>query len=118
MQANEWGALIDRLAAKLAVPAEQLWAVLLRQAQVEAWLNLLWAIVLIGGMAVVAVIAHRWTQRLAAEDQYFDPVIPYIPLTIGGAAVVGIGLMFLHSAVIAFANPQFAALKFILDAAR
>lgn len=118
MQANDWGSLIDKLAAKLAVPAERLWAVLQRQAQIDAWLSLGWAVLLIGGTLVAVYMAHRRIQKQIAEHSYSDAEVVYIPLIVCGLLLLGLGGANLHDAIIAFANPEFVALQYILEAAK
>lgn len=69
------GSLIDKLAAKLSVPAAHLWDVLTRQARVEAWSDIGVALLWVGVAIAVVVGSNVFLAFLAdVEAEYLVKV--------------------------------------------
>ena len=103
-------ALIDKLAAKLSVPAAQLWDILVRQARVNIVFDALWAL----GAVVLAVLVVKWWKGVEEDDYNED--VKRIGLGIVAFIALLVFAISLQSVVTALANPQYAALRLILDA--
>ena len=117
------GSLIDKLAAKLAVPAAQLWEILTRQAKVAGLTSLLWAA---AWFVLAIVLAKQWERAKRSDAQfealrkegkaYGEPPSTSLFVVIGTILLTGIGLFWLTAAIQRLVNPQFYALKYVLDA--
>jgi len=99
--------------------APHVWAVAVRQAQIDAWLSLFWFMVCVG-IVVAYVHALRVGLRQfkeSGEDEFilWDGSVLFILATvfIGVCMVVAIPLS-LTSAVKGLANPEYAAMKALL----
>ena len=110
--AEKVGAVIDTIAAKLAVPAAQLWEILARQAFVDGVSYAVWTALLI--VAAIAIHRYRpkWTREFMTEGQEAAMVIGII---VTGALTISAAFC-LTAAVRYMASPKFYALKYILDA--
>jgi predicted membrane channel-forming protein YqfA (hemolysin III family) len=105
---------LDALAAKLGTTGEHLWGVLLRQARIEAWSNLmLFVFALIVGCLSCFVIS-KVSKRDDSDD--FIPVsLICILLAIGALAFV---VELPGEILTKFLNPEYWALKQIVSGAK
>ena len=94
---KEIAPLLEQLAAKLGTTVEKLWPVLVRQATVEAKTNLIWIVVL----CVVSYVVFSF----ATEGYRWLTLAPILVL-----------VLYVEDTVQRFANPQYFAVKEILDA--
>lgn len=135
--------IIQTLAAELKVPAEYLWAVLVRQARVEFFQSLAWFAVVVALWVAVAVVARRimrsareeWTEYEAARAEYdrnpretpwpekpdgwADNDGAVIGATILGALLVLVTMLGFADLITNaghLANPEYFALDRVLDA--
>ena len=113
-QGNVAVQVIDALAAKLAVPASQLWAVLIRQVPVEVGKDVVWllvcAVAIYGCIRVWRFLAAAGTYRYdeAKMGMVLVSVVVAIAVTLSlYSAITDIGYLF---------NPQYFALNEILSA--
>lgn len=113
MQTDFTGA-INTLAQHLAVPAQMLWATLLRQAYIEGAQRLVFLALLVPAIWLL----NKWRLSILAQKSYADDGewIAFGFASIGAAiallfaivnAINGVGYLF---------NPQYFALQEILDA--
>jgi hypothetical protein len=98
-------ALLDKLATKLGVAADQLWQLFLRQQRVEAISDTILAVLMIGGVYALFRLS-QWNMR--RDDPYDDPAFLFIPF--GGIILFVLALVFGHAAFTEFYNPGYAAL--------
>lgn len=96
--------MIKELADKLGTTAEHLWAVLVRQAVVEATTNL----ILFGAVSLVALFfaGWAWVHKDRHDDHEFRPAT-FIIITL----LVGIGGAVLSSEIPQLLNPEYYAFQ-------
>ena len=119
--AQQVGSVIDTIAAKLAVPAAQLWEILTRQAVVDGIGSAVWAL---AWFVAATLVWRSWWARAKAhdartipKDQFDDDSFPVAPFVlIATTILVGFGLHQTTQSIAQLVNPQFAALKYVLDA--
>lgn len=117
MQANDWGAVIDKLAAKLSVPAAELWTVLVAQGRIDALVAAAWMATAVAVALWLVTTGRRRAAEIAASN-HFDGDMIWVPWW---AAMIGsvIALCaFVPTILTGLFNPRFLALKYILDAAK
>jgi hypothetical protein len=109
---------IGRLVESIESIAPHVWAVIVRQAQIDAWLSLFWLAVCIGAV-IVYVFGLRWALRKFRESDesfmYWDGQIPLILIS----SLIIIALLILvpttlTSAIRGFANPEYVAIMKLL----
>jgi hypothetical protein len=115
-------ARLDALASKLNVTSQQLWAILVRQAYAEAYVDLAYA----GVFAVIMFTAIYWLHRSitygrSTEKAGYDSDWP--ALAVAGAIVFSIIVLIsaavvicdLNDAVLILLNPQYWAYKHLFS---
>ena len=107
---------LDALADKLGTTAAYLWAVLIRQAKIEAITDILWIVLVIG--IVYGVV--RWTiNYYTRHDELMDGEpkegIPLVVAWIIGAICIGFGIACLFELPTLILNPEYWALQQILN---
>lgn len=110
MNAQNIGQILDAIAARFSVPAAHLWAILVRQAYVEAFTSF------VGFLVVSVVTALLWRKgvRVHAEDSYAAE-----PWFVGAMCVSLVCAIFFIMLVIDVShalNPEYYALMKVLDA--
>jgi uncharacterized membrane-anchored protein len=105
--------VIDHLAAKLSVPASQLWGVLLRQAKLEGYMDLGFTAVFLAGGVLLALLT-RHAIRECADNSWSEWEIGGVFAGISAAVMLILALVCLHSAVTELANPAYFAAQAIL----
>lgn len=110
---------LDALAAKLGVAAQYLWSVLLRQAQVEAWKDIvegsIWAVVaIVSGIMLVTTI-RRESKKDGYDGWMPEPIILAIAATIFLLVGIVVAGCLLDSAIDPLFNPGYWALHHILN---
>lgn len=116
MNPQDIGTLIDKLAAKLSVPAAQLWGILVKQAGIDAIKSVAWTVFF--AVVVWAILGHgrRQVHAWAEEEPAAAPLWLFWGLMlIASIAMVGWNV---SHALNGYLNPEFVALQYILDAAR
>ena len=103
------------LAEQLGVAVEKLWSVLLTQAPISGFFNLIFYIVVIG----IAYFTYRtwlWAHKNVAKNSA-DEILYLISVTlfILVVALVLISITSLHVTVAAFFNPEYWALREVLQ---
>lgn len=112
--------LLTALAEKLGTTVEYLWSVLLKQAYVEGILNIIYCVITIILFIVFYKYAKyfsskwkEWTDNCEAEEIF--PIIILVILSVGTLILLGASIFeFLPTAITAFNNPEYWALKEIL----
>jgi hypothetical protein len=102
---------IDALAAKLGVTASQIWAVLVKQARIEAVEDICWALfwfLLAGLLSRMAWHAHKKDEESSGEVIVFGVITAVVCIGVGMAFIAGTPGMIL--------NPQYWALKRLAEA--
>jgi uncharacterized membrane protein len=110
--------VVNNLAEKLHVPVTILWTTLVREAVIEGWNNVIWGFFFLGGAIATIFIAKHLTKSSHAADDPMDFVLGLlaIAVAIGGGVSLVVGLTQLHDALPMIYNPQYFAVKHILDA--
>ena len=115
MNAQEMTAVLDALAAKLAVPVAHLWAVLVRQARIGLVFDALWTLI---ASYVLYLIVRKWWPSINPQDRWDAVDTGFVRA--GAIAAAGIVLVVLtfsvYGAVTALVNPEYAALRLIFEA--
>ncbi len=122
------GSLIDKLAAKLSVPASHLWTILVRQAEIVSVTQWVWVVVwlivaALAGVGFRRLVAKLVTQRAeqAARSGYIEDTSDARAfLTVLSWAVpvvlVAIAITLAVQAIKMHLNPEYYAIQDILDA--
>jgi hypothetical protein len=111
---KEIAPLLEKLAAKLGTTAEYLWAVLVRQATVEAWLYSVCAAVALS----IACYVFGLSRSANGQREGFDAMSSKdLRRTIAVLFLI-VGLALLSAGVGHFVNPEYYALSEILGALR
>jgi len=117
-QGTDWGKVVESLAAKLSVPAGQLWAVLVRQARIDAIEATVWMVLCVVILGWLGTGGVSKAKAIHANNSY-DGWLVWFPWT---ALLVTASLILACYAVPTvlrgFLNPEFGALKYLLDAAK
>lgn len=119
---QEVGALIDKLAAKLSVPAAHLWQILVKQAQVEAAFAALWIVAYAVLLYVTwAVLRPKLAAWKAADKSYLsDREVGWMFFVLGAVAFTCVGGGFAiagaKNILVYLLNPEYAALQQIVAA--
>lgn len=107
--------LIEKLAEKLGTTSEYLWAVLVKQAPISAAIDLgilIFSII----FGIVLLRMHRYFSK---NDKYDDleelVVVPMIIMAILFAVFIIAGVMSLPEVFSGFFNPEYWALKEVMD---
>lgn len=107
--------LIEQLAAKLGTTADHLWGVLLRQAPIEAVVDLFY----VGFVVVLFFVArsfHRWA---CADERRYDDWVIGSSIAWGAWCIFALIVMIVISELpTLFLNPEYWALKEVLHAVR
>lgn len=115
---DETSKLLRELADKLGTTTEHLWIVLVRQATINAYTNLFLCTLIVVYLGVVVRLHIKF---LNDENEWSyenkDMTVGGPMILAGFASVVTIVAFFsmFRSAVTGFLNPEFAALKYILE---
>lgn len=119
---QEAGALIERLADKLAVPAAKLWSVLVLQARVEAIANVVLIGLYLAGLFVIwrVLFPKLRAWRLEDNSSISDRDIGWVGFQAGAVLfTIGFGIastIALNNTVGYLINPDYYALRQVLDA--
>lgn len=110
---------ISRLIESMESIAPHIWAVMVRQARIDAWLSLFWFVACIGIAIAYTHILRRWLRMYQESDEgsfiLWDGSIPMILASVIIAVIVLVGIpISLTSMVQGFANPEFAAIRTLL----
>jgi hypothetical protein len=112
---TDWTALVDKLAAKLSVPAAHLWSVLVRQARVDTISAGIWCVI---AVVLVAYLATRGQRRLRAWIEeggtWSERGIAWVPFGIVTTVAVATFAINLPTFVSGLLNPDFVALNYII----
>ena len=110
--------LIEELAQKLGTTAEYLWAVLIKQAPISAMTDLLFFI-LASFSGILLYKLHKWMSEKDIYEDYEDIAIaPMIVLTILWGIIWIVFFFSLGNVITGFLNPEYWALKEVLDVAK
>lgn len=107
---------LDALAAKLGVVTSHLWAVLVRQQQVQFLVDLLYTVVTVAGVVVAAVLLRNFLRKFKATND---------EMWAGGAFAAGVVLLIvgicacvniasLMDSVGRLMNPEYYALRSLM----
>jgi len=112
--------LLEKLAEKLGTTVEHLWQVLVRQAYIAGVYDISFAVIFIlasvVGIPKFVRLLKNWLQK-GGDAEFFAPVIAVASI-VGWAVVAVIVLSSIRDAVFALANPEYWALKEVLEAIR
>lgn len=123
IQSTDWAKVIESLAAKLSVPAAQLWEVLVRQARIDTIEASIWLVIAVTTLILLTTVGQRRMRAYIdkAQDSYSASdrrLACVIPSVIVGVAAIAIFADTLPVVLRGIFNPQFGALKYLLDAAK
>jgi uncharacterized Tic20 family protein len=108
--------LLNDLAEKLSTTSDKLWAMLLHQARIQFWTNLIiYAACALISYALYRTCRHLFT-RVDKDDQFEMPatIAVIISIIFVGVAVIGF-LTTLQDTISALVNPEYWALTQILS---
>ena len=109
--------LLEQLAQKLGTTVEYLWGVLIQQAQVAAFINLGYSVVLIITW-IMGIKLHFYFGKNGKYDDYDTGAI-YIGIMVAFAITLVLTsiamFFFLGNIVTGFVNPEYWALKQVLN---
>lgn len=111
---------ITKLAQSLNVASEHVYEALIKQAMVSGIMSLVWASVMFGVVAVCATAIRRAWRR-AEEDSWYgadDATLISIPTAFGLAIALIWGMCATEYALTALLNPEYWAIKEVLDAVK
>lgn len=103
--------LLRDLASQLGTTVDFLWGVLLVQARLTGYMSIIWAIFWTIPFLICAIVAYIGFKE-GADDETSSFMT--IAGTIVGIIMLAIVVMFITSAITAFANPEFWAINRIL----
>lgn len=108
----EYDKIIDKLAEKLQVPAEQLWKILIKQAPIDS-ITSITSIVLCSIFIVCLIILfHKIGKRNPYDNDFY---ILYQSIgVLSLAVIIVIAMCYLPMIIAGFVNPEYWALKQIL----
>ena len=117
---KELTVLLESLAEKLGTTTEYLWGVLINQAQIQVFINL----VILLFMAVLTFFFYKYCKwlykdfkKICQDDMEILPILLVAIFGIGFLVSLGIGIFELIPEMItAFYNPEYWALQEILKA--
>lgn len=111
---------IDQLAKSLNVASEHVYEALLKQAMVSGIIALVWAVVMLAAtIALILVVRRAWIR--AQEDPYFDSGDAAVVTGVNGVIiflVVCFGLYTVEYGLTALLNPEYWAIKEVLNAVK
>ncbi len=114
--------LIEKLASKLGTTSEYLWGVLIKQAPISATINLVYFVFVILAGVGLYKLHKRFCKEVEGGDSIYsegeEAVV--VPMVIGVIIWIIIALITFFSlgdVFNGFANPEYWALKEVLDAA-
>ena len=106
--------LLKELVEYIKTASPQLWAILIKQAYVEAVGHLLWTMFLMG-VTYALYRVGKWSQVKKENDEFSDweyaAIFSYL---VAGITFI-IGFAFLVSTTKWFINPEFYAIRYILQ---
>lgn len=113
--------IIDKLAEKLGVASEFIWSVLVKQAFVEAVISIFWAIIMYLSAFVFYIFVRNLfkeyseAQKNKPNEDYEGYVIAVIMSGAAGLICLLIGLFQTADAIHCLINPEYWALRKILN---
>lgn len=122
--ADKLSEAIQVMAEKLGVSAEKLYPILIRQAHIEARLALLWAVIGLAMLIFIGIMIYQFYFKTIDDGGYKTTRSSnweFGHFAFWALAVIGafIGLIIfsdnLHTCITAFYNPEWHAIKMILD---
>ena len=105
------GSLIDKLAEKLSIPAAHLWSVLVRQAYVTLWQDVLFVVVFAVLAAFGALLWHKSNTFADADARFGSRML----VIIGSALLLILSLACISEIITVALNPEYYALQQVLD---
>ncbi len=111
---------LETMANQLGTTSEYLWGVLLSQAPISATISLLFFIMMCVVVVALYILHTRFMKRNSIGDNFYD--LHKSSSTIMGLAAIWTGVVFLYSVstlenfITGYFNPEFWALKQIMDA--
>ena len=107
---DQTAALLQALADKFGTTAEHLWGVLVQQASLLGVLAAAQAAMLFGALSVSIWVVRKYWAQSDTESRFLMVGL----LCFFGFIMVMAGMEQLYTAISAFGNPEYTALKFIL----
>lgn len=111
--------LLQQLAAKLGTTAEHLWAVLIKQAFISACTDFLFYVITVALLWFAIKKTPKWAQIISNTDSDFIEIGGTAAVVVGWVLVGGLviaALICIPDTIAALANPEYWALKQILNA--
>ena len=110
---------IRKMVESIESIAPHVWSLMVRQAQIDAWLSVLWLVVWIAIAVGYGITLRLWFRkyRASGESEFilWDGSIGFILTTLFvGIAILIVIPLSLTSAVQGFANPEYVAIKKLL----
>jgi hypothetical protein len=112
--------LLEQLANKLGTTSEYLWSILLKQAYISAITDLIFVIVIwLSGIILLSL--HLYFSGYKRDNSLYDDYEDFLPMIMIVAALIWtvlfvVSIIIISSIVTAFINPEYWALKQILNA--
>ena len=100
--------VIDHLAAKLSIPASQLWSVLIKQTYVDGIFSCFMVLVI----CITLFFGNKWYKKLEWID---EEMVPKTFMIIAGIILTVIGFSEVYNVIVNFINPQYAALQELMS---
>jgi len=117
---DQINSVINNLAEKLGVAAEKLYPVLIKQAQVNAWMHLFWLIIGVLMIVAVPIFLYKVLKKDADGNyiaEYWEEFWVLPGFIIATALTAGFVLVGVNSgkALTAFINPDWYVIQMILE---
>lgn len=110
---------ISRLVATVEEVAPHVWVVMMRQAQIDAWVSLFWFMMCVGIIIIGVHALCKWARRGKQSGIDFidwDALIPVILAALIGSIILLVVVpTTLYATVTGFINPEYVAIKTLLQ---
>ena len=108
--------LLQQLVEWFETASPQLWEILIKQVYVEATSDLVWGIIWLA-VATALIFVGKWGWKCNEEhgDYNTDWEWVFVPSWVFSGILFPVGLAMLSSAIKWFVNPEFYAIRYILD---
>lgn len=114
MDAEELSRLLDELGRRIGPTGEYVWQLAIRQVVIDSIAGMIFGTILLAVSAVTVVMTRRYVVK-HADDHYFDAMFAWFFSGILWVSAGGFGLMLVGINITRLLNPEYSALRDLLE---